>query len=112
MQTTMKRWTLAASFVALAPMFASLGACGKEASTGASTTTPDTATVPAPPGDSVPKAVETMPAPAMSQNEKTDASTPSTVGTAASGAPPYSLQSAPEGNPAPSQGTKAADSKK
>ena len=112
MPMTIKRWTLAASFVPLATMLALLGACGKEASTGANTATPDTATVPAPPGDSTPKAVETMPAPAVSQNEKTDASAPSTVGTAASGAPPYSLQSAPEGNPPPSQGSKPADSKK
>ena len=112
MQMTLKRWTLAASVVALIPMLASLGACSKEASTGTSTTTSSTATVAAPPGDSTPTAADTMPAPAMPQNEKTGASTPSTVGTASSGAPPYSLQSAPEGNPAPSQGSKPADSSK
>lgn len=112
MRTTMKRWALAAAFVAVAPALALLGACGKEADSGTNPTTSSTPAVPAPPGDSAPKPADTMTAPAVSQNEKTDPSAPSTVGTAASGAPPYSLQSAPEGNPPPSQGTKDAETKK
>ncbi len=116
MQTMMRRSTPAASFVALAVMLATLGACGKEprtsASTSAATTTTSTAIVPAPVGDSTPKAADTMAAPAMPQNEKTGSTEPSTVGTAASGAPPYSMQGAPEGNPAPSQGSKPADTRK
>jgi len=53
-----------------------------------------------------------MAAPVMPQNEKTGGKEQSTVGTAASGAPPYSMQSAPEGNPAPSQGTNPTGPKK
>ncbi len=117
MQPLIKRWTLAASFAVLVPMLASIGACGKAPATNTSsattaTTTSSTPTVPAPSGDSTPKPADTMAAPAMPQNEKTGSTTPSTVGTASSGAPPYSMQGAPEGNPAPSQGTNAGETKK
>lgn len=68
------------------------------------------ATVPPPPGDSTPTPVDSDKRAAAQGNEKTGASGPqSTVGTAAAGAPPYTLNSAPEGNQAPSQGTKAAE---
>ena len=111
MQMTLKRLALAANVVALIPLLASLGACGKVASTSA-TTTSSTATVPAPPGDSTPKPADTMAVPAMPQNERTGTNNPSTVGTASSGSPPYTMQSAPEGNPAPSQGTNPTGPKK
>ena len=117
MQMMIKRWTLAGSFVVLAPLLAVLGACGKHPATSSSsstsaTTTSSTGTVPAPSGDSTPKPADTMAAPVAQPNEKTGGTTQSTIGTAASGAPPYSVQGAPEGNPAPSQGTKPADPKK
>ena len=114
MQTTMTRWTLAASFIVLIPALAAIGGCGKEQYTSTATTTTATPapTVPSPSGDSTPKPADTMAAPAMPQNEKTGATNPSMVGTASSGAPPYSMQGAPEGNPAPSQGTKPTDPKK
>ncbi len=115
MQKTMKGWPLAASLAALAPMLAVFGACSKDPAASTSTATPassSTATVAAPPGDSTPKPADSMAAPAMPQNEKTTSANPSTVGTASSGAPPYSLQGAPEGNPATSQGSKPADPKK
>ena len=114
MQTTMKRWTLAASFAVLIPVLTLIGGCGKEkyTSTATTTTAPSAPTVPAPAGDSTPKPADTMAAPVMPQNEKTGGKEQSTVGTAASGAPPYSMQSAPEGNPAPSQGTNPTGPKK
>ena len=72
---------------------------------------PTAGTVPPPPGDSTPKPVDSETRKAVEGgNEKTGGSnTPSTVGTAASGAPPYTLNSAPEGNTAPQQGTKAGE---
>lgn len=118
MHTTMKRWTLAAGFAVLMPALAAIGGCGKEQYTSSATTTTPAATatpaptVPAPPGDSTPKPADTMAAPAMPQNEKTGTKDQSTTGTASSGAPPYSMQGAPEGNPAPSQGTKPTEQKK
>ncbi len=111
----MKRWAHATHVVVLGTVMAVIGACSKESGTSTgtdATTTSSTATVPAPAGDSTPKAADTMAAPAMPQNEKTGSTTPSTVGTASSGAPPYSMQGAPEGNPAPSQGSKPPDPKK
>jgi hypothetical protein len=85
-----------------------VGGCGKETSPPAPKTanvptdvTAQTAT-PAPPGDSTP-------APAkddvkVEANESGKSGSQSTVGTAASGAPPETQQSAPEGNPAPKGG--------
>jgi hypothetical protein len=64
-------------------------------------------TVPPPPGDSTPKAIDSGTRVASQANEKPGASgaaSQSTVGTAASGAPPYTLQGAPEGNPSPAVG--------
>ena len=111
---TNRRWLLGTTLaVALASSFAS--GCGKRddasssaASSASSSTTPQ-ATTPAPAGDSTPKAADAETRQAVGANEKTGnaGSQQSNVGTAASGAPPYTLNSAPEGNPAPSQGTKA-----
>lgn len=63
-------------------------------------------TVQAPAGDSTPKPADSD---TRSASESTDAtsrspSAQSTVGTAAAGAPPYTLNGAPEGNKAPKDG--------
>ena len=115
MRTTMKGWTLAASAAVLFPVLTAIGGCGKEQTSSTSTTTTSSTsqpTIPAPPGDSTPKPADTMASPTMPQNEKTTSTTPATTGTASSGAPPYSMQGAPEGNPAPSQGTKPDEPRK
>lgn len=95
--------------VTLAAATMSLTACGpREAkpTTGVSTTSQ--ATVPPPPGDSTPIAVDSGTRTAVEANEKPSApGSQATVGTAASGAPPYTMGSAPEGNRAPSQGSPA-----
>jgi hypothetical protein len=65
-------------------------------------------TTPPPPGDSTPKAADSQTRAASEANEKPGATgaggSQTTVGTAASGAPPYTLQGAPEGNPSPKGG--------
>ncbi len=61
-------------------------------------------TAPPPPGDSTPKAADSQSRVASEANEKPGTGSQTTVGTAASGAPPYTLQGAPEGNPAPKGG--------
>ena len=110
------RWLLGIT-LAIAFASSSLTGCGKRddaasatPSTASSSTTAQ-ATTPAPAGDSTPKAADTETRQAVGANEKTagGSSQQSNVGTAASGAPPYTLNSAPEGNQAPSQGTKAGD---
>jgi hypothetical protein len=90
-----------------------LGACGKkdappQPQTDATTNIVPQATVPPPPGDATPKPADTTTRQAVEgSNEKTgnpgDGSQ-STVGSAASGSPPYSLNGAPEGNVAPKGG--------
>lgn len=94
--------TLAAATVALA-------ACGpREAKPTTEVSTTSQATVPPPPGDSTPKAVDSGTRTAVEVNEKASApGSQATVGTAASGAPPYTMGSAPEGNQAPAQGSAA-----
>lgn len=65
------------------------------------------AVVPPPPGDATPKPADETTRQANEGNEKTGnpgGSDQSTVGTAASGAPPYTLNGAPEGNKAPKDG--------
>ena len=81
-----------------------LSACGPRETTPTPTTTSQS-TVPPPPGDSTPKAADSGTRNAVESNEKSTSQ--STVGTAASGAPPYTLNGAPEGNPAPAQGAGA-----
>ena len=85
--------------------------CGQRDATPTTQVAPSSqATVPPPPGDSTPKAADSGTRSAVEANEKPSASgSQSTVGTAASGAPPYTLNGAPEGNPAPSQGSKAGE---
>jgi hypothetical protein len=90
-----------------------VGGCQKQ---DAPVPTPKTASIPTdetrqtvtapPPGDSTPKAADEN---TEVKSEATDAAgrsggAQSTVGTAASGAPPYTLGSAPEGNKAPQGG--------
>lgn len=112
--TTITKWALCAG-LALAGASA-LTACSKTdnatSAPSASATSSDRATVPPPPGNSTPKAADSTTRAAVESNEKTGsggAGQQSTVGTAASGAPPYTLNGAPEGNPTPAQGTKAGD---
>ena len=89
---------------------AALGACDKPASVKAvdpaSTDQTAQSTTPPPSGDSTPKAADNATRSASEGTEQASRSSgsQSTVGTAASGAPPYSLNSAPEGNPAPKNG--------
>ncbi len=113
--STIRRWMTGAGFALLCASGALAGCSQKEAAppaaNAASTTTQ--ATVPPPPGDSTPKPAESAVRAVAEGNEKTGASGPqTTVGSAAAGAPPYTLNSAPEGNQAPSQGTKAGESAK
>lgn len=114
MQKPIRRWALCASF-ALLGISALVAGCGKssDATPAAPAASSAQGTVPPPPGDSTPKAADATTRQAVEgNNEKTGnpgGSAQSTVGTAASGAPPYSLNSAPEGNTAPSQGTKAGE---
>ena len=86
-----------------------LSACGQRDATPTTEVPPTSqATVPPPPGDSTPKAVDSTTRQAEEANEgKTGTGSQSTVGTAASGLPPYTVGGAPEGNPAPSQGQTA-----
>ncbi len=90
-----------------------LNGCGKKDSppqpqVDATTNIVPQATVPAPPGDATPKPADTTTRQAVEgNNEKTGNpgdSSQSTVGSAASGAPPYTLNGAPEGNAAPKGG--------
>jgi hypothetical protein len=87
-----------------------LGGCGQRDATPSEPQATSQATVPPPPGDSTPKAVDSGTRTAVETNEKPAAQ--STVGTAASGAPPYTLNGAPEGNPAPSKGSGANEPEK
>lgn len=112
MTDTIRRWTAGASLAALCTT-GLLAACSqKEAappSANASSTTAQ-APVPPPPGDSTPKPAESTVRAVAEGNEKTGASGPqTTVGSAAAGAPPYTLNGAPEGNQAPAQGSKAGE---
>ena len=86
-----------------------LAGCGQRDATPRTETPPTTSqtTVAPPPGDSTPKAADAGTRSAVETNEKPG--TQSTVGTAAAGAPPYTLNGAPEGNTAPSQGSKAGE---
>ena len=85
-----------------------LAGCGQRDATPRADAQPTSqTTVPPPPGDSTPKAADSGTRSAVETNEKPGAQ--STVGTAASGAPPYTLNGAPEGNTTPSQGTKAGE---
>lgn len=96
-----------------------IGACSKTTPEPATTTG---AVVPAPPGDSTPKAIDSNASTAMPGNEKsgtTGGPAQSTTGSAASGLPPYSMQSGPEGNPSsaapdarPAPGTASPEPKK
>ncbi len=99
----------------LVALLAALGVAGcqkkdpaVEAAKGMSSATDQTqqAKVAAPTGDVVPKATDSAaPAEGMPGADKTgQGKAPAEVGTAASGAPPYTLNSAPEGNPAPQKG--------
>jgi hypothetical protein len=110
MQISITRWTLRAVVATLATV-ALLGACGKPDPNKATAAVPTDQTsqtaTPPPPGDSTPKAADSSTRSASEANEKPGGSGPgqqSTVGTAASGAPPYTLQGAPEGNQAPKGG--------
>lgn len=92
---------------------ASLAACGRSEGTpvpgdrNATTNIVSQPVVPAPPGNSAIQPADDTTRQAV---EKTDqagkggAGSQSTVGTAASGAPPYTLNGAPEANVAPKQG--------
>lgn len=114
MTNTIKRWATGASLAVLCAS-GGLTACSQKeaAPPAASASTSSQATVPPPPGDSTPKPAESTARAVAEANEKTGASGPqSTVGSAAAGAPPYTLNSAPEGNQAPAQGTKAGESPK
>lgn len=94
-------------FVTLVAFSGMLTACGKQNEPQA-TTSPSAGTTPPPPGDSTPKAIDSNANIAKGANEQTGnagGSQQSTTGSAASGAPPYSLQAGPEGNPTPNQGT-------
>ncbi len=64
------------------------------------------ATTPPPPGDSTPKPADEQTRTASQATDATSRSpdAQSTVGSAAAGAPPYTLNGAPEGNPAPKGG--------
>lgn len=109
-----KRWMLGLS-IAIVGASTSLVACTQRDSIPSpkSATSPQAATVPPPSGDSTPVPVDSDKRVAAQGNEKTgSAGEQTTVGTAAAGAPPYTLNSAPEGNQAPSQGTKAAEEPK
>ncbi len=97
--------------IGLVAAVAMLSACSKQETVPGN----DTATtsivqqpvVPPPPGDSTPKAADETARQASEANESTGAkggSSQSTVGTAASGAPPYTVNGAPEGNVAPKAG--------
>ena len=88
-----------------------LAGCGQRDAT-PTTDVPPTSqgTIPPPPGDSTPKPADSNTRSAVEANE--NAGSQSTVGTAASGAPPYTLNSAPEGNTAPSQGSKPGEPEK
>ena len=110
--TTTQRWALGTLTLLTASVL--LTACGKQDATPvASTTSATQATVPPPPGDSTPTPADSNTRAVAQGNEKTGASgAQTTVGSAAAGAPPHSLNSAPEGNQAPSQGTKASEAPK
>lgn len=93
---------------------ATLAGCGQRDATPTTEVPPTSqSTVPPPPGDSTPKAADSGTRNAVESNEKPTApGSQSTVGTAASGSPPYTLNGAPEGNPSPSQGTTANEASK
>jgi hypothetical protein len=100
------------SITAMAALCAALiaGGCEKQSAPPAPKTaniatdeTPQAHT-PAPPGDSTPTPAQEGGPSAAGGNEKGQSGTQSTVGTSASGAPPETQQSAPEGNPAPKGG--------
>ncbi len=115
MHTMSCRWVLCTSLTILGAATLLSGCSKPEGTPTASTasTSPGQATVPPPPGDSTPKAADSSTRQAMENNEHTSGKAQqSTVGTAASGAPPYTLNGAPEGNTAPSQGTKSGESAK
>ena len=79
-----------------------LSGCGDKRATAEPTAPTAQATVPPPPGDSTPKAIDSNASTAMPGNEKAGnpgGSSQSTTGSASSGAPPYSMQAGPEGNP-------------
>ena len=97
--------------VTLVAAAAVLAGCGpRETAPTAEVAPTSQTTVPPPPGDSTPKAADSGTRTAVEANEKPSApGSQSTVGTAASGAPPYTLNGAPEGNTAPSQGSKAGE---
>jgi hypothetical protein len=110
MQISITRWSLRAAVATLATA-ALLGACGKPDPNKAASAVPTDQTsqtaTPPPPGDSTPKPADSSTRSAAEANEKpagSAAGQQSTVGTAASGAPPYTLQGAPEGNQAPKGG--------
>jgi hypothetical protein len=112
MQIITKRWVMAVVFG-----LAALTGCSKPDSNPATKDVKvDTTSQPAeapPPGDSTPKAADSSTRSASEgSNEKTGGSgtgSQSTVGTAASGAPPYTVGGAPEGNQASGQGTKSGE---
>ncbi len=98
-----------ASMIAVGAAIVLAGCGGSDAprpTTTAATDLTSQPVVPPPPGDSTPKAIDSG---ARVAAEGTDSASrtsggQSTVGTAASGAPPYTLNSAPEGNKAPMDG--------
>ena len=107
--STITRWMTGAS-VAVLCASAMLTACSRKetAPPAPVASTTSQATVPPPPGDSTPKPAEATARAAAEANEKTGAAgRQTTVGSAAAGAPPYTLNGAPEGNQAPAQGSKA-----
>ncbi len=94
-------------------MLGGLGGCGNKdaapvpANDTATTHVEAQAVVPPPPGDATPKPADETTRAAAEGNEKSGnpgGSAQSTVGTAASGAPPYTLNGAPEANKAPNSG--------
>ncbi len=101
-------WLAAASLT-----IACLTACGKNETpppAGMSSKTDQTtqAATPAPAGDATPKAIDSSTKSSVASDEKTgQTSDTRQVGTAAAGSPPYTLNAAPEGNPAPQQGSKS-----
>ncbi len=101
MRSRNPRWMLPALLLAL------LSACGRHddpKTAGIPTDQTSQPTTPPPAGDSTPKAADPQTATAAPATEDASRTSQSTVGSAASGAPPYTLGSAPEGNKAPKDG--------
>ena len=111
------RWPLGLAPALLGAALSVAGCSRSEApapaATASNASSPAAGIVPPPPGDATPIPADSDRRAAVQSNEKTGASGPqSTVSSAAAGAPPYTLNSAPEGNKDSTAGTKAADEPK